>query len=134
MTFWASASSMRIFTGMRWTTFTKLPTAFSGGSRLMREPVEPAIEYELLVRMDRAQAVELRPVGKRVRRAAVEQADGAEGRPLTPAAGGVADAADDRIAGAQPELPDDPRADVHVSVARQVVGLAPPEESGAAVP
>ena len=35
---------MRIFTGMRWTTFTKLPTAFSGGSRLMREPVLPAME------------------------------------------------------------------------------------------
>src|ERR1035438_5203697 len=36
--------SKTIFTGMRSTTLTKFPVAFSGGSRLMRAPVPPAME------------------------------------------------------------------------------------------
>src|ERR1035437_8762761 len=36
--------SIRIFTGMRCTTLTKLPVAFSGGSRLKRLPVAPEME------------------------------------------------------------------------------------------
>jgi len=44
MTFLASSSSMRIFTGIALDDLHELPTAFSGGSRLMRDPVEPAME------------------------------------------------------------------------------------------
>src|ERR1700739_1199106 len=36
--------SRTIFTGMRCTTLTKLPVAFSGGSRLTTAPVAPAME------------------------------------------------------------------------------------------
>src|SRR5262249_32191739 len=35
----SGASSKTIFTGTRWTTFTKLPVAFSGGSRLNAAPL-----------------------------------------------------------------------------------------------
>jgi hypothetical protein len=35
--------SKRIRTGFRCTTFTKLPVAFSGGSRLVRAPVAPGM-------------------------------------------------------------------------------------------
>src|SRR5450759_6546 len=38
------AWSIRILTGMRCTTLTKLPVAFSGGSRLKRLPVAPEME------------------------------------------------------------------------------------------
>ena len=40
--FWPGSSTS--FTGMRWTTFTKLPEAFSGGSSEKREPVPLWIE------------------------------------------------------------------------------------------
>ena len=36
-------SRITIFTGTRCTTFTKLPLAFSGGSRLNRAPVAAAM-------------------------------------------------------------------------------------------
>src|ERR1022692_271304 len=36
--------SKTILTGMRSTTLTKFPVAFSGGSRLIRAPVPPAME------------------------------------------------------------------------------------------
>src|SRR5579862_2504392 len=39
-----SPASKTIFAGMRCTTFTKLPVAFSGGKRLNRSPLAPAIE------------------------------------------------------------------------------------------
>src|SRR5215813_11154920 len=34
-----AGGSRRILTGRRWTTFTKLPVAFSGGKRLKTDPV-----------------------------------------------------------------------------------------------
>ena len=39
----ASFESRRIFTGRRWTTFTQLPVAFSGGSSENRAPVPAAL-------------------------------------------------------------------------------------------
>src|ERR1035441_2450071 len=40
----SGSEAKTIFTGMRSTTLTKFPVAFSGGSRLMRAPVPPAME------------------------------------------------------------------------------------------
>jgi len=43
----SGTESSTIFTGIRCTTFTKFPVAFSGGSKLRRLPVAPAIESTL---------------------------------------------------------------------------------------
>src|SRR5439155_331325 len=43
--------SRRIFTGTRWTTFTQLPVAFSGGSREKRAPVPAATELTTPVKV-----------------------------------------------------------------------------------